>query len=176
MCGALVNFGIRVFDSDALVGYFALESGACRSRCGSPRRLISAPAHLCPSVYSRATRGTAVWANNLSAVTLRRAGAEMSRRLRATSLTCTALQSELEVPNQRVRVKNLYPKIYQCLTHRHSHKSLAAINVSPHLSFNHADHRYPQFLFFHPWPLWLLVLPSLSHTPQSSPLRLGSID
>jgi hypothetical protein len=32
-------------------------------------------------------------------------------------------------------------------------RMLAAINVSPHLSFNHAVHRYPQFLVF-PWPIY----------------------
>ncbi|KAN0120821.1 hypothetical protein V8E52_004090 [Russula decolorans] len=40
----------------------------------------------------------------------------------------------MQVPNlanQRVRVKKPYPKNCQCHTHRDSHKSLAAINVSP---------------------------------------------
>src|SRR6266849_9997925 len=57
-----------------------------------------------------------------------------------------------------------------------SHKSLAAINVSPHLSFNHAVHRYPQFLLFHTWPLWPRILPSLSDTPQCSSICLSSVD
>ena len=57
-----------------------------------------------------------------------------------------------------------------------TYKGLAAINVSPYLCFNHAVHRYPQFLFLRPWPLWSRLLSPLSHTPQSSPLCLGSID
>lgn len=52
------------------------------------------------------------------------------------------------------------------MTHGHTYGSLAAINVSPHLSFNHAVHRHPQFLLFHPRPLWPRQLPSLPDSPE----------